>query len=144
MTKPGVCSCGRVNRRMFLSEYGMGFVGLVLGAMFERDGMAATTGGEWSPPDGKPHFAPKAKSVIWIFLQGGASHVETFDPKPELNKYAGKTIAETPHRDVLEASFTTKNVRQFVAGNRKLMTSIFPMQVGFRKRGASGIEISHW
>ena len=124
----------------------MGFTGLALGAILQRQGIlrAADEPGVWTPPDGKPHFAPKAKSVIWIFMQGGASHVETFDPKPELNKYAGKTIAETPHRDVLESSFTTKNVRQFVAGNRKLMTSIFPMQVGFRKHGASGIEISDW
>src|SRR5438128_6779336 len=127
--------CG-IRRRTFLADCGMGFTGLALGAILHGQGI--------TPPDGKPHFAPKAKSVIWIFMQGGASHVETFDPKPELNKYAGKTIAETPHRDVLESSFTTKNVRQFVAWNRKLMTSIFPMQVGFRKRGASGIEISDW
>jgi len=138
--------CGKIRRRTFLADCGMGFTGLALGAILQRQGIlrAADEPGVWTPPDGKPHFAPKAKSVIWIFMQGGASHVETFDPKPELNKYAGKTIAETPHRDVLESSFTTKNVRQFVAGNRKLMTSIFPMQVGFRKRGASGIEISDW
>src|SRR5215510_8823829 len=87
VTKPlAVCSCGHVNRRVFLSDCGMGFVGLVLGAMFERDGLAATTTGQWSPPDGKPHFPPKAKSVIWIFLQGGVSHLESFDPKPALIK----------------------------------------------------------
>jgi len=139
-------SCGKIRRRTFLADCGMGFTGLALGAILQRQGIlrGADEPAVWTPPDGKPHFAPKAKSVIWIFMQGGASHVETFDPKPELNKYAGKTIAETPHRDVLESSFTTKNVRQFVAGNRKLMTSIFPMQVGFRKRGASGIEISDW
>jgi hypothetical protein len=138
--------CGNIRRRTFLADCGMGFTGLALGAILQRQGIlrAAAEPAVWTPPDGKPHFAPKAKSVIWIFMQGGASHVETFDPKPELNKYAGKTIAETPHRDVLESSFTTKNVRQFVAGNRKLLTSIFPMQVGFRKRGASGIEISDW
>ena len=144
IAQPGLC--GKVRRRTFLADCGMGFTGLALGAILQQQWIvrAADEPGEWTPPNGKPHFAPKAKSVIWIFMQGGASHVETFDPKPELNKYAGKTIAETPHRDVLEASFTTKNVRQFVAGNRKLLTSIFPMQVGFRKRGASGIEISDW
>jgi len=138
--------CGNIRRRTFLADCGMGFTGLALGAILQRQGIlrADDEPAVWTPPDGKPHFAPKAKSVIWIFMQGGASHVETFDPKPELNKYAGKTIAETPHRDVLESSFTTKNVRQFVAGNRKLLTSIFPMQVGYRKRGASGLEISDW
>ena len=44
-----------------------------------------------TPPDGRPHFAPKAKSVIWLFMIGGTSHVESFDPKPELTKYGGKT-----------------------------------------------------
>ena len=53
----------------------------------------------WSPPNGQPHFAPKAKSVIWLFMNGGVSHMESFDPKPMLNKYAGKTIAETPFAD---------------------------------------------
>ena len=46
---------------------------------------------------GKSHFPAKAKSVIWIFLSGGYSHMETFDPKPALNKYAGKTFADTPY-----------------------------------------------
>ena len=45
-------------------------------------------------------FAPKAKSVIWLFMNGGVSRVESFDPKPMLNKYAGKTIAETLFADV--------------------------------------------
>lgn len=138
--------CGKTRRRTFLADCGMGFMGLALSAILQDQGVmrAAETPDVWTPPDGKPHFPPKAKSVIWIFMQGGASHVETFDPKPELNKYAGKTIGETPYRNALESPLTTKNVRQFVAGNRKLMTTIFPMQVGYRKRGNSGIEISDW
>jgi len=94
-------------------------------------------------PDGKPHFTPKAKNVIWIFMQGGVSHVETFDPKPALNKYAGMTIGETPYRDVLTSPLVKKNVQELTT-DRKLMTKIFPMQVGYRKRGQSGIEISDW
>ena len=46
----------------------------------------------WALPDGKPHFQPKAKRVIWLFMLGGVSHVESFDPKPALNKYAGKQL----------------------------------------------------
>src|SRR3989442_7374560 len=106
------CSCGRINRRAFLSDCGMGFVGLVLGAMLQRDGLAAT-GEEWSPPNGKPHFPPKAKSVIWVFLQGGVSHLESFDPKPAINKYADKSISETPHKDVLDSPFMKMNAVQF-------------------------------
>src|SRR5215471_14428550 len=102
--------CGRIQRRIFLSDCGMGFMGLVLGAMLQRDGYGASPDG-WAPPDGQPHFPPKAKRVIWLFMLGGVSHVDTFDPKPALNKYAGKSIAETPYKGVLEASFVN-NVRK--------------------------------
>ncbi|MFM7835019.1 MAG: DUF1501 domain-containing protein [Planctomycetaceae bacterium] len=44
------------------------------------------------PPTGQLHHTAQADSVIWIFLSGGYSHVETFDPKPALNKYAGLTF----------------------------------------------------
>src|ERR1700733_3246289 len=84
------------NRRTFLADLGMGFTGLALGAMLQRDGFASE--GAWTPPDGRPHFAPKAKNVIWLFMNGGVSHMESFDPKPELTKYAGKSIAETPYK----------------------------------------------
>ena len=71
-----------------------------LGAMLQRDGVvradpAASPLPGWSPPDGRPHHAPKTKSVIWIFLSGGVSHLETWDPKPTLNRYAGKTYDAT-------------------------------------------------
>ncbi len=136
-------ACGRVDRRQILTRAGMGFTGLVLGSMFHRDA-AASEQRPWAPPDGEPHFAPKAKSVIWVFLQGGVSHLESFDPKPELNKYAGRTIGETPHAGVLDSPLVKKNVVQFTAAERKLMMNVMPLQVGFKKRGQSGIEISDW
>ncbi len=141
----GVSNCTGVSRRTFLADTGMGFTGLVLGAMFQRDGIAradATAG--WSPPDGLPHNAPKAKSVIWLFMVGGTSHMESFDPKPELNKYAGKTFAEEPYKAVLDSPYLKKNLREFIAGNHKVQPSIYPMQVGFKQRGESGIAISDW
>src|SRR5439155_98586 len=132
---------GRVRRRTFLADCGMGFTGLVLGAMLQRDGTPAARADEvWRPPDGKPHFPPRAKSVIWIFMQGGVSRVDTFDPKPALNKYAGMTIGETPYKGVLDSPFVKKNVVQFTMDTRKLMTTVFPMQAGYRKRGQSGPE----
>src|SRR5688572_215875 len=83
-----------LSRRIFLADLGLGFTGLALGAMLHRDALANTA--EWSPPNGLPHFPPKAKSVIWLFMNGGVSHLESFDPKPMVTKYGGKTIAETP------------------------------------------------
>ena len=55
-------------RRRFLSDLGSGFAGVALAGMLQRDGLLGAETGEWSPPDGKPHFAPKAKSVIWLFM----------------------------------------------------------------------------
>ncbi len=97
--------CRPFGRRTFLADLGMGFTGLALGAMLQREGVLSAetppvgetlAGNAPRMPDGKPHFPPKAKSVIWIFLSGGYSHLESFDPKPALNKYAGKTFSETP------------------------------------------------
>ena len=86
--------CGCVRRRTFLADVGMGFTGLALGAMLGRDARAheePLTG----EPAGRPHFAPRANRVIWIFCSGGYSHLETFDPKPVLNTLAGKTYNDT-------------------------------------------------
>jgi hypothetical protein len=136
-------ACGRVPRRTFLADLGMGFTGLALGAMLHRDGYASSTAGG-SPPGGLPHFAPKAKSVIWLFMIGGVSHVESFDPKPALNKYGGKSIAETPYKNVLDRRFLDENVRTAVPDQRKILSQILPLQVGYAKCGQSGIEVSDW
>ena len=93
-------SC-RPSRRSFLADFGNGFASLALGAMLARDGVVRAEGpSEWQPPDGQPHFPPKAKSVVWLFMNGGISQAESFDPKPELTKYAGKSINETPFAEV--------------------------------------------
>src|SRR4051812_40062104 len=102
--------CRGVTRRTFLADTGMGLTGLALGALLMQDGVAR---GDNLPPDGRPHFAPKAKSVIWLFMCGGVSHVESFDVKPELNRYSGMTIDNTPYRDVLNP----ERLRDVVAAN---------------------------
>jgi hypothetical protein len=135
--------CGRIPRRSFLADLGMGFTGLALGAMLHRDGFAHDASA-WSPPDGNPHFPPKVKSVIWLFMIGGCSHVESFDPKPMLNKYAGKSIAETPFKNFLDKKFLEENVRTIAPDLRKIHTQIYPLQIGYSKRGQSGIEVSDW
>ena len=128
-----------MNRRAFLADTGMGFTGLALGAMMARADEEPT----WRPPDGKPHFKPRAKSVIWLFMTGGVSHVESFDPKIALNTYAGKSISDTPYKDALNNP-SIKEIREFVAGNHKVQPVLYPMQTGHKKRGESGIEVSDW
>src|SRR6056297_1063548 len=109
------------NRRTFLSSAGSGLAGLAFSAMLQREGLSAP-----SVPTGLPHFAPKAKSVIWFFMNGGTSHLESFDPKPALNKYAGKTIDESPYASsILESPYYRKNVRDFGGKPRDLMPKIF-------------------
>src|SRR5438128_2487999 len=112
--------CRGVTRRSFLADTGMGFTGLALGAMLFKDGAAHAlpspsgrgAGGEGARSG--PHITPKAKSVIWIFLCGGVSHLESFDVKPELNKYSGKSILDTPYKDVLDPKKVNANI---VGGN---------------------------
>lgn len=129
------------SRRSFLADVGMGFTGLAMGAMLHGDGY----GMEPSPvmPAGQPHFQPKAKNVIWVFLSGGYSQMETFDPKPALTKYAGKTYEDTEYADPFADPLFTERSRAVVGGDR-LHSKIFPMQVGYRKHGESGVEITDW
>ena len=140
------CSSGGIHRRAFLADMGMGFTGLALGAMLARDGVVrADTPVDWTPPNGQPHFAPKAKSVVWLFMNGGVSHMESFDPKPELTKYAGKSILETPYKDAQNPE-KLKLARVTVVNdaNGQQRNKLYPLQVGFRKYGNSGIELSDW
>ncbi len=129
-------------RRAFLAHTGLGFGALALSAMLHRDGFAADTA--FSPPTGRPHHPPKARSVIWLFMIGGASHMETFDPKPALSEYAGKTISETPYKDVLTSPYLANERVVLPDANGLIRTEVYPLQIGFQKRGESGLEISDW
>jgi hypothetical protein len=126
-------------------EFGMGLFGIALAAMLRRES-AASDVRTWAPPDGRPHFPPKAKSVIWLFMNGGVSHLETFDPKPMVTRYAGKTIDETPYRDVMNPARLAMNNRVVVVNdaNGQQRSRLYPLQVGFRKYGQCGTEFSDW
>src|SRR5262245_10657610 len=131
-----------LSRRSFLADMGLGFAGLALGAMLAREeGVRAAAPAAWSPPDGRPHFAPRAKSVICFFMVGGTSQMESFDPKPELNRWAGKTFQESPYGAVLKSPYLRRNLRvvEPITHSR-----ILPMQVGYRQRGRSGIALTNW
>src|SRR5438552_7444392 len=130
-----------ITRRSFLADTGMGFTGLALGALLFRDGVARAAEPAAPRPDGKPHFPPKAKAVVWIFLCGGVSHVESFDPKPELNKYAGKTIEQTPYKDALNPAKLNVVGANPAHGNRK---TLMGLNTGFKRYGKSGLAVADW
>jgi hypothetical protein len=116
---------------------GLGFGSLAAAAMLQQE--AAAVPAELSA------MAPKAKSVIWLFMIGGASHMETFDPKPALNKYAGMTIEESPLAHVLKSPFLeNERVVAFDPNNGFIRKELYPLQTGFKRRGESGLEISDW
>jgi hypothetical protein len=124
------CRCKGIHRRTFLADLGMGFTGLALGAMMAR--------GENAKPQ-----AAKAKCVIWLFMNGGVSHMESFDPKPALTKYAGKTIAESPVKDAQDPE-KLKLARVVVINdaNGQQRNKLYALQTGYKKRGQCGIELS--
>jgi hypothetical protein len=121
------CAC---TRRDFLFRAGAGFGGLALAALLGQDtAWAADSRLAANPLAARPApLAPKAKSVIFLFMVGGPSHVETFDPKPELDRLHGQQ---------LPASFGAIQ-SQFLEAGTPIMRSAWK----FRKYGQSGIDVS--
>jgi len=117
-----------LTRREFLGRCGMGMGSLSLaGVMGGIGGLLNARASESfaSPLTPKqPHFPAKAKHVIHIFCNGGPSHVDTFDPKPSLDKYAGKNLP-------------MENLR-----TERKTGAAFPSPFKFKKYGKSGIEVS--
>jgi hypothetical protein len=137
MTQPQSNS-RRSTRRTFLADTGMGFTGLALNAMLQQDGLlkAATTGAAKTKP-------PRAKNVIWIFLCGGVSHMESFDVKPALSKYDGKSIENTPFADLLDEKRVNQNLVGINPGHggRKLLMGL---NTGYQKYGQCGLTVGDW
>ncbi len=119
-----------INRRRFLQGTGLGFGGMALNSML-----------------GSPRPAPKAKakSVIWLFMRGGVSHMESFDPKPALNDYAGRSIPDSPYASVLDPEkFANQRVVVVGDANGKQRNKLYPLQVGYKQYGESGTAVSDW
>ncbi len=135
---PNAPHSGPTSRRQFLRQAGGGFGMLALASMLSRDGLlgaeppapvTASGAGAPNPFAPKPtHFPPRAKQVIFLYMSGGPSHVDLFDPKPELVRLAGQPIPD---------SFGTFKTRRAV-GKNKLLPPLRP----FQRRGQSGIEYS--
>src|ERR1043165_3815577 len=85
-----------LTRRQFFAKSATGLGSAALALLLAQDGFAALIGGA-SPPrvgglDGLPHFAPKAKHVIYLLQNGGPPHLDTFDYKPDMEKFRGQEI----------------------------------------------------
>ncbi len=83
-----------LTRRTFVGQSARGIGGLALGSMLMDGGLlrASTSPAPSGGLAGLPHFAPKAKRVLCLFQSGGLSHVDLFDQKPELQKFAGQDL----------------------------------------------------
>ena len=127
-SQPRGTFCGRT-RREFLWQAGGGFAGTALAGLLARDGVAApTVSQEFQNPlaPKPPHFAPKAKSVIFLFMYGGPSHIDTFDYKPTMTGRDGQTI----------------NVKTFGRGGHKNQGRIVVPRWKFKQYGQSGKWVS--
>ncbi|MBM3738815.1 MAG: DUF1501 domain-containing protein [Acidobacteria bacterium] len=110
-----------ISRRDLLFSAGGGIGGVALASLLGSDGLLAA-----AAPSRNAHFKPRAKAVISLFMTGGVSHVDTFDPKPALAKHHGQPLT----------GFGEIVVRQGYPG--PLMKSPFQ----FRKYGQCGMEVS--
>lgn len=114
-------------RRQWLNQTGAGFGSIALASLLRRDGYGADRS---SSPlvAATPHYTPRIRSVIFLFMYGGPSHIDLFDPKPTLAKYDGQPIPVFKQDDV------------FMSGKTKNIAMKSPYK--FSKFGQSGIEIS--
>ena len=124
-----------LSRRQYLAKAGLGLGAMALGTLLDRDGLSADGAQDINRRDPlapRPsHFAAQGKAVISLFMQGGPSQVDTFDPKPMLARFDGQPLPDSFKSDDLKLQFMS-------AAGATLMASPFP----FRKRGQSGLEIS--
>jgi hypothetical protein len=118
-------------RREFLEKAGLGFGSLAASYLLGRDRAIAApaTGGSHPLAPKRAHFPAKATSVIFLFMHGGPSHLDTFDPKPLLARLDGQPVP--PSFGNLDFQFTQMDRVPLMASQRT-----------FRKRGESGLEVS--
>ncbi len=118
-------------RRDFFTRAGSGLAGIALAQMLHENGLqAATTTADPLAPK-PPHLTPKAKSIIWLFIEGGPSHIDLFDPKPKLMELAGQPLPESMRPKFTAMPGTSKN-------------GMMPSKRSFKQYGQSGIWVSDW
>lgn len=120
-----------LTRRDLLFRAGAGFGALALSALLAEEAGAGQTPRRDDPLAPRPpHFTPKAKSIIWLFMEGGPSHLDLFDPKPALERLAGKP---------LPPSFGRPQTAMGTADN-----GLLPSKRTFKQYGQSGLWVSDW
>jgi hypothetical protein len=131
--------CGKT-RREFVWQMGAGFTGVALSSLLASDGFFAKTGhaaaavgtATTNPLASKPpHFATKAKACIFLMMNGAPSQIDTFDYKPELEKYAGKQLPQDKeyiNSGGRKVGFLTPAWRKFQPGGESglLVSDYFP------------------
>ncbi|MCE9566970.1 MAG: DUF1501 domain-containing protein [Planctomycetes bacterium] len=115
--------CG-LTRRELIWEMGGGFAGVALAGLLASESRAVD-GSPLAPK--KPHFTTKAKSCIFLMMNGGPSQVDTFDPKPELEKFAGTEIPKD---------------KKFINSGGRKIGFLTPTFRKFRPGGKSGLPVS--
>src|ERR1700676_4222343 len=89
-------------RREFFTRTGSGLASIALAQRLREDPLGAASSPAADPMAAKkPHHPPTAKSIIWLFMEGGPSHIDLFDPKPLLTKLNGKPVPDSigkPHQ----------------------------------------------
>ncbi len=115
------------SRRSFFRSCAGGIETLALASLLEREGLAGNVANPLAPK--APHFAPHAKNVICLFMEGAPSQMDLFDPKPALQKYSGQSLPPSMTKD-LRLAFI-KPTAAVLASPRK-----------FTPHGRSGIEFS--
>jgi hypothetical protein len=121
-----LCGPVKVPRRF---EAGGGFGALALASLLADRSLASSSVNPLAAR--RPHFAARAKSVIWCFLDGGPSHIDLFDPKPELSRLEGQPLPESFNRPV-------------TAMGRTAYTPLLGSRRTFGQHGESGAWVSDW
>jgi hypothetical protein len=120
------------SRREFLQRAGGGFGALAFSYLLALEGAGARVAGVSTHllAPKPPHHPATARSIIWLFMEGGPSHLDLFDPKPELDKLAGQPMPESFGRPITAMG---------TAGN-----TIMPSRRQWKRHGQSGLWVSDW
>src|SRR5204863_2036337 len=124
---PNPTPCGR-SRREFLWQVGGGFAGLALLDLLAADGLleGQARAAEPALTARRPHFPARAKHCVFLFMNGGPSQVDTFDPKPDLAKFDG-----SPYKGDAK-----------VGSNGRAIGHLMKSPFEFKKHGQSALDIS--
>lgn len=118
------------SRRDMLLSAGLGFGGLALAHLLPKELLAAPRVDSPQPVAPRPHHAPRAKSIIFLFMEGGPSHLDSFDPKPDLEKYAGMPLPPT--------------FKPVVLAMGENDAPIMPSKRKWQQHGEGGLWVSDW